>query len=315
MTMALTVRQAKSIEAVDEPMCLPTLMTDFGTGERCRMALELLRWPNGVACPRCGGMTVSRIVKRSQFDCDSCRYQFSVTAGTIFHDSHLPLSKWFLATYIITESRKGVSSNQLKRMLKVSYKTAWYLTHRIRAAMKEDDAPLLTGEVEADESWIGGRRKGRGKGNWRQDKTMVMGALSRGGEVRFKVEKRPIKTTIHKFLDENVSRDATALFTDELMSYNGWVDADTRHGSVVHKDEEWVRGDIHTNGIEGVWSLFKRSIVGSYHQLSAKHMDAYLDEMAWRFNNRDNPYLFRDTLLRLIRAESLPYQQLIEEPA
>jgi transposase-like protein len=297
-------------------MNLMQLMKDFDTDAECRTVLEDLRWPTGVRCVRCDLDKIYRAEQkkaRQQFDCASCGYQFSVTVGTIFQDSKLPLQTWFAATFLLCEAKKGMSSNQLKRTLGVSYKTAWYLSHRIRAAMKDADAPLLTGEVEADESWIGGRRKGRGKGNWRQDKTMVMGALSRGGEVRFKIDKRPIKATIHKFLDESVSRDAAALYTDELMSYNGWVDTDTRHGSVVHKDEEWVRGDIHTNGIEGVWSLFKRSIVGSYHQLSAKHMDAYLDEMAWRFNNRDNPYLFRDTLLRLIRSENLPYQDLIAE--
>ena len=294
-------------------MNLMTLMKDFDTDIECRGVLEDLRWLTGVRCPRCDLDKIYRAEQkkaRQQFDCASCGYQFSVTVGTIFQDSKLPLPTWFAATFLLCEAKKGMSSNQLKRTLGVSYKTAWYLSHRIRAAMKDAEAPLLAGEIEADETWIGGRRKGRGKGNWRKDKTMVMGALSRGGEVRFKIDKRPIKATIHKFLDENVSPKAAALFTDELMSYGGWTDADTRHGTVVHGKEEWVRGDIHTNGIEGVWSLFKRSIVGSYHQLSAKHMDAYLDEMAWRFNNRDNPFLFRDTLLKLIRSDNLPYSEL-----
>ncbi len=312
MTMVLTVRQAKSVAAVEEPMCLPTLMTDFGTDEHCRMALEILRWPNGLACPRCGGMTISRIVKRGQFDCDSCRYQFSVTAGTIFHDSHLPLSKWFLATYIICESKKGVSSNQLKRMLKVSYKTAWYLTHRIRAAMRDESAPMLSGIVEVDETYVGGKVRGRGRG-YRDNKTMVVGAIQRGGNVRLKVEQRADRKTLHAFIKAVVDDDAEAIHTDEWPAYKGIADANTRHETVNHRAEEWVRADVHTNTVEGVWSLFKRSIVGSYHQLSAKHMDAYLDEMAFRFNNRTNPYLFRDTLLKLIRSENLPYAELVGE--
>lgn len=312
MTMALTTRQMKAIESVEEPMDLPTLMVDFGSEDRCRMALEALRWPDGLACPRCTGQTISRIVKRAQFDCDSCRYQFSVTAGTIFHDSHLPLSKWFLATYIMAESKKGVSSNQLKRMLKVSYKTAWYLTHRIRAAMKDESPVPLTGIVEADESWVGGKKRGVGRGSMRH-KTMIIGALERGGSVRLKVERRRNKKTLHTFIRSVTDDAAEAVYTDDWEGYTGIEDANTRHETVNHSADEWVRGDVHTNGMESVWSLLKRSIVGSYHQLSNKHLPAYLDEMSWRFNNRENPYLFRDTLLKLIHAENLPYQALITD--
>src|SRR5688572_701999 len=131
---------------------LVSLIDRFHSDDAAREFLEKLRWPDGIVCPRCGGKTISRIVKRDQFDCDSCRYQFSVTAGTIFHDSKLPLWKWFLAAYIMSESKKGVSANQMKRMIGVSYKTAWYLCHRIRAAMKDGNALPLTGIVEADET-------------------------------------------------------------------------------------------------------------------------------------------------------------------
>jgi transposase-like protein len=129
-------------------MNLPKLIEDFGSEDRCRGYLEELRWPDGIVCPRCGGNTMSRIRKRNQFDCDSCRYQFSVTAGTLFHDSHLPLWKWFLAVYLICESKKGISSKQLQRTLGVSYKTAWYVSHRIRAAMGEVEEFPLVGEME-----------------------------------------------------------------------------------------------------------------------------------------------------------------------
>lgn len=140
-------------------MNLPALIERFGSEDKCRAYLEELRWPDGVRCPRCDSAKVSRIKTRKQFDCEGCRYQFSVTAGTLFHDSHLPLWKWFLAIYLIVESKKGISAKQLQRMLKVSYKTAWYLSHRIRDAMGEAEQPGLLGIIEADETWHGGKRK------------------------------------------------------------------------------------------------------------------------------------------------------------
>src|SRR5438034_3898044 len=163
------------------PTNLVDLIETFGADDKCRQYLEELRWPKGVTCPRCDGTVISRILKRNQFDCDSCRYQFSATAGTIFHDSHLPLTKWFLATYIVVESKKGISANQLKRMLSISYKTAWYLCHRIRKAMEEATPKPLTGTVELDETYIGGKRRHVGSGNL-DNKTMMLGALARGGE-------------------------------------------------------------------------------------------------------------------------------------
>src|SRR5579864_3059921 len=140
-------------------MNLVELIEQFGTDAQCRQTLEHLRWPKGVTCPACKSDKISRIFGRDQFDCDSCRYQFSATAGTIFHDSHLPLTKWFLATYIVAESKKGISANQLKRMLSISYKTAWYLYHRIRKAMEEANPKPLSGTVELDETYIGGKRR------------------------------------------------------------------------------------------------------------------------------------------------------------
>src|SRR6188472_745446 len=144
---------------------LPTLIERSGSDEKCRDYLERLRWPDGaVECPRCGEHSISRIAKRKQFECNSCRYQFSVTAGTVFHDSHLPLWKWFLAIYLVGESKKGISAKQLQRTLGVSYKTAWYLGHRIRSAMEEDSPVPLRGIVEVDETWVGGFQRDRGQG-------------------------------------------------------------------------------------------------------------------------------------------------------
>jgi transposase-like protein len=312
---------AKQLPEVRGDMNLMKLFVKYGTDDKCREYLEALRWPDGVHCPRCGLTKISRMYKRNQFDCDSCGYQFSVTAGTILHDSHLPLSKWFAAIYLICESKKGISSNQLKRTLEVSYKTAWYLTHRIRAAMADAFTEPLTGVVEVDETFVGGKaknmhkadraRKITGRGGDSGNKTMVIGMMQRGGTIRFKVQDRRDRATLRAVIEEAVSDDAEAIYTDEWTGYVGIGDEDTRHESVNHSAEEWVRADVHTNTVEGVWSLFKRSIVGSYHQLSAKHMNAYLDEMAFRFNNRENPYLFRDTLLKLLATQNLEYRQLV----
>lgn len=288
---------------------LLTLMDKFHSEERCHQYLEELRWPDGVTCPRCESKKISRIEKRKQYDCDSCRYQFSVRVGTILHDSHLPLRKWFAAVYLMCESRKGVSANQLKRVLKVAYKTAWYLCHRIRAAMADADTEPLEGIIEADETYVGGVKRGKGRG-YKGNKSMVLGAIERGGNVRLKVDKRATRKTLHRFLKEHIEKDYDALYTDGLAAYEGIDNHDGRHQTIDHESEEWVRGQVHTNTIEGVFSLFKRSIVGSYHQISAKHLPAYLDEFEWRFDNRNNPYLFRDTILRLIDSGQLEYSEL-----
>lgn len=288
-------------------------MEAFSTDDRCRTMLEELRWPDGPRCPRCESKKLSRMYERGQFDCDACGYQFSVMAGTIFHDTHLPLRKWFLAVFLMCESKKGISANQMKRMLGVSYKTAWYLCHRIRAAMGEVAAQtLLRGIVEADETWVGGKRRGVGAG-YIENKTQVLGAIERGGEVRlsvFEKGRRADQAVLHEFIKSVVADEAPAIYTDENPGYSGLGDDDTIHATVDHHADEWVRGDVHTNSAESVWSLLKRSIIGSYHQLSAKHLDAYLGELEWRFNNRENPYLFRDTLARLVTAEALPFKKL-----
>ncbi len=288
---------------------LVNLIEKYHNEDKCRGYLEELRWPNGVACPRCGSLSISRVQKPRVFDCNSCRYQFSVTAGTIFHDSHLPLWKWFLTAYMMSEAKKGVSANQIKRTIGVSYKTAWYLCHRIRNAMTEHNPEPLDGIVEVDETFIGGKKNDMGRG-YRGNKTAVVGAVERGGSLRTQVISARDRKTLHSFIKTHTAPDTEAIYTDEWPPYKGIADHDTRHETVNHSAEEWVRGDVHTNTVENVWSLFKRSVMGSYHQLSAKHLDAYLDELEWRFNNRDNPYLFRDTLLKLIQAENLEYKEL-----
>src|SRR2546423_3337928 len=315
-------RKAK-VKAPKQEMDLMKLFEQFGTDEQCRIALEKLRWPDGVKCPRCQSDKMSREYKRNQFDCESCGYKFSVTAGTIFHDSHLPLTKWFAAIYLICESRKGISANQLKRTLHVAYKTAWYLCHRIRAAVKDADTSLLNEIVEVDETFIGGKAKNMHKkdrerkiqGRGTVNKAMALAIIQRDGAVRIKLEKTRDRETLHNFIREQTAPDTKRIMTDDWPAYNGIEDSDTTHETVNHSADEYVRGDVHTNTVEGVFSLFKRSIVGAYHQVSVKHLDRYLDEIEFRFNNRNNPYLFRDTLLRLIASSNLEYKELIKDEA
>ncbi len=289
---------------------LVNLIERYGNEDKCRAYLEEQRWPDGITCPRCGSKSISKYRDKYVFDCNSCRYQFSVTVGTIFHDSHLPLWKWFLATYLMVESKKGISANQMKRALSISYKTAWYLCHRIRAAMLSDVKKQLGGIVEVDETWVGGKRKDVGHG-YKGNKVLAVGAVERNGDIVLQAIKHADRDTLHKFIHSHTAPDTKAIYTDDWPAYNGIADKDTRHETVNHSAEEWVRGDVHTNSVENIWSLLKRSIVGSYHQVSKKHLDAYLDELEWRFNNRENPYLFRDTLLKLIASENLPYQSLV----
>ena len=295
----------------------------FGDEEKCRTYLEQLRWPEGVTCLRCQSDKISRIYTRGLFTCDACGYQFSVKVGTIFHDSHLPLTKWFLAIYLMSEAKKGVSANQLKRTLGVAYKTAWYLCHRIRKAVADADTSLLSGIIEVDETYIGGKAKNMHKdvrerkitGRGASGKAMVLGAIERGGKIRLKVDNRADRETLHAFIKQMAAPEAECIMTDEHKGYEGIADENTRHETVSHSKDEWVRGECHTNTVENAWSLFKRSIIGSYHQISAKHLDRYLDEFEFRFNNRNNPYLFRDTLLRLIASENLEYKELTKEQA
>lgn len=316
-------KQAPKRKAVKSEMNLIDLFEKFGNDEKCRIYLEKLRWPDGVRCVRCQSDKISRIYKRNQFHCDSCQYQFSATAGTIFHDSHLPLMKWFAAIYLLSESKKGMSALQLKRTLKVAYKTAWYLCHRIREAVKDADTTLLSGICEVDESYLGGKpsnmhahkreklRKGK-KGY--EHKVMILGAVERGGNVRLEVGgKTAEREILHSFIKAKLAEETALICTDQHVSYKGIADKNTIHATVDHTQKEWVRGIVHTNTLESVWSLFKRSVVGSYHQVSMKHLDRYLDEFEFRFNNRENPFLFRDTLLRLLNSTNIEYKNLIAD--
>src|ERR1700733_5763731 len=223
-----------------DPMNTPNInlvqLTElFGTDEKCRKALEQLRWKDGAKCPRCQSEATA-IANRFQYDCNACHYQFSVTAGTIFHDSHLSLWKWFIATALICEAKKGMSACQIQRTVGMSYKTAWYLCHRIRAAMLETDKPKLGGIVEIDETYVGGKTPGKmGRGTGKQ---IVIGIRQRNGELRMFQAKNVTADTIAHFIRKNVSGDVDIIMTDDFASYPFALERAgiprTRHETINH---------------------------------------------------------------------------------
>src|SRR5256885_747432 len=304
----------KNNEAAD----LTDLMSRSGDDQKCRNYLEHLRWKDGIRCPKCSGDKVSSILKRDQHNCDteSCGYQFSVTAGTIFHDTHLALTKWFLATYIMCQSRKGVSANQLKRMLGINYRTAWYLCHRIRHAVEQVTTPKLDGTVEVDETYVGGKKIGLGVYAGKKAKEVVIGIRERGGDLRFFHAEDAKSGTLAKYISENVSSDVDVIVTDDFPAYPFAMDkagmSCTKHQAVNHSKKEYVRlgTEIHTNTVESAFSLLKRGIVGTWHRVSAKHLPAYLEEMEFRFNRRNRSDLFVDTLRHMVMAPALTFEKL-----
>ncbi len=265
----------------------------FNTEEACIAHFECIRWPRGLRCLRCKGKRVFKFETEGKthkarylYECVDCRYQFSVTTGTIFHDTHLPLTKWFLAIYLICSAKKGVSAKQLQRELATSYKTAWYMAHRIRLAMQEDGqfCRKFSGVVEADETYIGGKGQAP-RGRSTAKKVPVLGLRERtSGKVLMKAVEDVCATTIADFIREHVKRGAE-LHTDEFPSYL-WLDSSEFAHKSVNKTQGYVHGRVHVNGVENVWSLFKRAIMGVYHKVSAKYLQLYLHEFSFRFNNR-----------------------------
>jgi transposase-like protein len=300
-------------------MTLFDLTRLFDSDDKCRELLMRLRWPDGVKCLRCQSDVVELETEKQLFYCKECDYQFSVTAGSIFNDSHLSLTIWFTATLLLCEAKKGMSALQLKRTLwgqhKGSYKTAWYLCHRIRAAMKEAERPMLDGTVETDETYVGGReRKGRGWNRPDNNKEIVIGIRQRGGDLRFFHASDVKSGTLAQYIKENVSADVDVMVTDEFPAYpKAMIDAGVhgdKHKTIRHRDKVYVQGDIHTNTVESAFSLLKRGIMGSWHKISAKHLPAYLAEMEFRFNRRKNENLFLDTLRHMITAPVLTFDRL-----
>jgi len=303
-------------------MTLPELNQSFSTDEDCREILTKLRWPEGVECPRCKNRNVWWVDSRKQFTCSECSYQFSVTTGTIFNDSHLPLPIWFMAVLLLCEAKKGMSAHQLKRTIwglhRGSYKTAWYLCHRIRAAMKEVDKPMLDGTVEMDETYVGGRKKGWGQKAGLAAKEVVIGIRQRNGDLRFFHSTDASSGTLAKYIRENVNQDVEVIITDDLRAYPSAV-CGLPHETVNHTAKEYARYEngacISTNTVESAFSLLKRGIVGSWHKISAKHLPAYLDEMTFRFNRRKRSDLFIDTLRHMVTAPVLTFENLTSNEA
>ena len=300
-------------------MTLVDVIERFDTDERCRELLVRLRWPNGVECPRCKMPAVELATEKQLFYCKGCDYQFSVLTGTVFNDTHVPLQKWFLATLLLCEAKKGMSALQVKRTIwgknKGSYKTAWYLCHRIRFAMTEV-RKMLDGTIEIDETYIGGRVRGKGPGPHVTEKQVVVGVIKRDGELKFIHVREGSSKAIREVMQEHVSEDVDVIVTDESVLYNSGLPATqvSKRRAVNHSNKEYVRYEdgfmVTTNTVESAFSLFKRGIAGSWHRISPKHLAAYLNEMTFRFNRRKSHALFLDTLRHMVTAPVLTFETL-----
>jgi transposase-like protein len=302
---------------------LPTTLVEavryFSDATVCRDFLAAQRWPRGVTCLECGTDRVGFLPSRSIWYCKVCGLRFSVKKGTIFEDSPVPLSKWLPAIWLYSAGKKSRSSHQLARDLGVTQKTAWFMSHRIRVALHLPDDTPLSGEVEADETFIGGKDKNkhieRRRGNWGPmvGKVAVMGLLERHGEVRARMVPSRHKPVLQAEVRRHVV-PGSILYTDALLSYKG-LEAEYVH-EVIDHSEAYVRDRVHTNGIENFWSLFKRVIYGTHHSVQPFHLDAYLDEATYRFNSRGSTDAARFAdATRRTDGKRLTYKQLIASPA
>lgn len=313
----------------------------FTDADKAREHLEAQRWPNGPVCPHCGNVDQSKITamkgkahRAGLYNCKECREQFTVTVGSVFEHSKIALNKWLLATFLLTSSKKGMSSHQLHRMLGVTYKTAWFMTHRIREAMKEDVAATgpLGGEgktVEADETYIGrkdvskpsAQRKGRPyiHPNRPKQKRTVVALVERGGSVRsFHVE-TATQATVREILFKNADRKS-ALYTDSSSLYAGLNREFDAHRTVNHSAGEYVRyeGDktVHSNTVENVFSVFKRGMIGTYQHCGEAHLQRYLTEFDFRYNRRSGvgieDTMRHDMLLAMTGGKRLTYRRIGE---
>lgn len=275
-----------------EPRTLQEAIVFFSDPANCREWIIPRRWPNGVECPRCGSKGVSFMPKYNRWQCGArhASRQFTVKTGTIFEDSPVSLDKWLAAMWQVVNDRNGISSYEVHRMIGVSQKTAWFLDHRIRHALTTGSIDKLSGEIEADETFVGGlarnmhadkkARKITGTGG--KDKTIVMGILERGGKVRATVVPTRRKAHVQAEIRKHVQA-GSALYTDALKSYDGLNEF--QHGVVDHA-VQYVDGKIHTNGMENFWSLLKRGLKGTYISVEPFHLFRYLDEQVYRYNHR-----------------------------
>jgi transposase-like protein len=301
------------------PKTLQQAIIFFADADNCLNYLVARRWPNGVICPTCGRDDVSFLANQRKWQCKSAhkRRQFSVKVGTIFEDSPLGLDKWLTAVWMITNCKNGISSYEVHRAIGVTQKTAWFMVHRIRVAMQTGSfEKKMGGEVEVDETFIGGLsrnmhksvRERRIKGTGGSGKVAVMGLLERHGELRTKVIPNVRMETLQPEILRHVEKGAE-LFTDAWASYNG-LDAEYIH-QVINHAEEYVRGNVHTNGIENFWSLLKRSIKGTYVSVEPFHLFRYLDEQTFRFNERHGKDADRfATVTGQLAGKRLTYKEL-----
>jgi transposase-like protein len=290
-------------------MTFQAFMATFPDEATCRQYLADRRWPDGVKCPRCGNEKVWALKTRPfHWVCKKCGdtpYRFSVLVGTVFENTNVPIVTWFKVLYTMLQSKKGVSSRQIGRMFfgaRSSLHTAWFVCHRLRAGMRGDDFKQLMGIVEVDEMGLGGKDKNR---HWDKEqhvtglsgKTTVVGAIARKGNVVCQIIENTDAATLNRFVRKAVSDRVSLVATDEHRGYDYLQAAGGfRHETVKHSENEYVRGEVHTNNIESFWALFKRGVIGTYHNVSKKYLPLYLNEFQFRHNNRKNPDIFGEAI-------------------
>src|SRR5258708_5918753 len=304
-------------------MNLISVAKNFATEDQALDRLIKSRWPDGVKCLACNHAKVYAIATKGKtgkpcrlFECAECGLHFSATTGTLFHDSHLPLQKWFIAMALMCEAKKGMSALQVSRHIGVPYKTAWYLCHRIRKAMEELNSAPLGGQgqvLEIDEAYLGGKKLRKGVKAGKDAKIAILCIAERGGRVHMQRISNAQAQSIKPVLDEKLSPDASKVITDPAAVYR-WLLPAEKHEITNHKDELRTVGELSHKTIESACSLFKRGIVGSYHKLSKDHIDSYLQEFCWRYNRRKmQPWMF-DTLLReVVTKKPMTYRYLTRE--
>jgi transposase-like protein len=276
---------------------------DFPNDDTCLEWLKNHLYPDGIFCPKCNKITKHhKVVSRPSYSCDYCGHHFHPTVGTIFEKSTTPLKLWFHAIYLMSSTRCGISAKQIEREIGVTYKTAWRMFKQIRTLLNENSSKFM-GEVEVDETYIGGTRQGK-RGRGAEGKSKVVGAVERKGKVVAQVVDDVKRHTLVPFTVGTVDRNAT-LFTDEFPSYDHMARYGFKHLRIRHHDKEYVRGIVHTNSIEGFWSLVKRGISGVYHSVSPQYLQSYINEYSFRYNHRkDETSMFKIVLGQISQISS-----------